>query len=319
MDSLRGFGEIGLGSRLKRLSDQMMKEIQLVYKHFSIDFDPYLFPILKIVKHQEGITNSEIKERLSYTQPAITQAINKLLAKQLVIVSQHKVDKRKKVIALSEQGEALITQMQPLWESMEKVVKRYTHFSSNSLIEHINKLEDQLEKQSLSDMIINDTKAKKANNIQIVNYEKNYAASFYDLNIEWLKTFFYVESYDEEVLSNPETYIINKGGHIFFAKLNGQVVGTVALMPTSTSGIFELTKMAVSPKHRGYKIGQQLMQHCIDFAKTQNFNGLMLYSNTKLENAIYIYRKYGFVEIPVEANSPYNRSNIKMELNLKNL
>lgn len=38
----------------------------------------------------------------------------------------------------------------------------------------------------------------------------------------------------------------------------------------------------------------------------------MLYSNTKLENAIYIYRKFGFIEITVEPNSPYKRSNIKM-------
>lgn len=317
MDSLRGFGEIGLGSRLKRLSDQMMKEIQLVYDHFNIDFDPYLFPILKIVKHKEGITNSAIKERLNYTQPAITQAINKLVTKKLVTILPHDVDKRKKVIVLSEQGQTMTTQMLPLWESMELVVKRYTHFSSNSLIEHINKLEDQLAKQSLSEMIIKETKIKKANSIEIINYEKIYALSFYELNIEWLKTFFYVEPYDEEVLSKPETYIINKGGHIFFAKLNDNIVGTVALMPTETTGIFELTKMAVSPEHRGYKIGQQLMQHCIDFAKSKQLDGLMLYSNTKLENAIYIYRKYSFVEIPVEANSPYNRSNIKMELKLK--
>ena len=38
-----------------------------------------------------------------------------------------------------------------------------------------------------------------------------------------------------------------------------------------------------------------------------------------LENAIYIYRKYGFIEIPVEENSPYQRSNIKMELPLNNI
>ena len=57
------------------------------------------------------------------------------------------------------------------------------------------------------------------------------------------------------------------------------------------------------------------MQYCIDFAKENKLN-LMLYSNTKLENAIYIYRKYGFLEIPVEANSPYKRSNIKMILTL---
>ncbi|MGG8497925.1 GNAT family N-acetyltransferase [Tenacibaculum sp. TC6] len=152
------------------------------------------------------------------------------------------------------------------------------------------------------------------NPIHFVSYKEEYATHFYELNIEWLKTFFYVEPFDEEVLSNPEKYIIQKGGHIFFAKLNNEIVGTVALMPKD--GIYELTKMAVSPKHRGYKIGQKLMQHCIDFAKSNNLEKLILYSNTVLENAIYIYKKYGFVEIPVEENCPYERCNIKMELHL---
>ena len=30
-------------------------------------------------------------------------------------------------------------------------------------------------------------------------------------------------------------------------------------MPLGDKGYFELTKMAVSPEHRGHKIGQQLM------------------------------------------------------------
>lgn len=152
--------------------------------------------------------------------------------------------------------------------------------------------------------------------VNIISYKEKYAKNFYDLNIEWLKTFFYVEPFDEEVLSKPETYIINKGGHIFFAITDNEVSGTVALMPTKDANIFELTKMAVSPKKRGLKIGQQLMQHCIDFAKTNHLNALMLYSNTKLENAIYIYKKFGFIEIPVEPNSPYKRSDIKMILKL---
>lgn len=152
--------------------------------------------------------------------------------------------------------------------------------------------------------------------IDIIAFENTYAKHFYNLNIEWLKTFFYVEPFDEEVLSKPDVYIINKGGFIFFAKLDDTIVGTVALMPTKAERVFELTKMAVSPKRRGYKIGQQLMQYCIDFAKSNHFKGLMLYSNTKLENAIYIYKKYGFVEVPLEPNSPYVRSDIKMELEL---
>ena len=86
-------------------------------------------------------------------------------------------------------------------------------------------------------------------------------------------------------------------------------------MPYSEN-VFELTKMAVAPNQRGKKVGQQLMQYCIDFATENKFDQLILYSNTILENAIYIYRKYGFIEIPVETDSPYQRSNIKMILKI---
>jgi GNAT superfamily N-acetyltransferase len=149
--------------------------------------------------------------------------------------------------------------------------------------------------------------------MEIVSFQNKYAKAFYDLNIEWLETYFYVEDYDREVLSNPDKYILEPGGYIFFAIENGIVQGTVALMKAGNNA-FELTKMAVLPKQRGKKTGQKLMQHCIDFARENKFDKLFLYSNTILENAIYIYRKYGFVEIPVEADNPYERANIKMEL-----
>ncbi len=152
--------------------------------------------------------------------------------------------------------------------------------------------------------------------IKIIPFQKQYAQAFYDLNIEWLETFFYVEDFDKEVLSNPDKYIIQPGGHIFFAIENDTVLGTVALIKESDKS-FELTKMAVLPNQRGKKIGQQLMQYCIGFAIENKFDNLFLYSNTLLENAIYIYRKYGFIEIPVEPDSPYKRSNIKMRLQIK--
>ncbi len=148
----------------------------------------------------------------------------------------------------------------------------------------------------------------------IIPFNNQYAKNFYDLNIEWLQTYFYVEPFDEEVLSKPQTYIINKGGHIFFAKQGDTILGIVALMPTDNPLVFELTKMAVLPNLRGQKIGQKLLQHCIDFAKETQLKALMLYSARKLENAIYMYRKYGFIELELEQNSPYKRSDIKMEL-----
>ncbi|WP_046744818.1 GNAT family N-acetyltransferase [Kordia zhangzhouensis] len=149
--------------------------------------------------------------------------------------------------------------------------------------------------------------------VSIIPFEEQYSKYFYQLNREWLEAFFYVEPYDEKVLSQPQKYIIDQGGYIFFAKINNQIVGTVALMKIIDT-VYELSKMAVSPERRGQKIGHELLQHCINFSKENHIEKLLLYSNRKLENAIYLYKKYGFKEIPLELDNPYARGDIKMEL-----
>ncbi|MBC2845239.1 GNAT family N-acetyltransferase [Winogradskyella flava] len=314
MDSLRGYGYLGLGSRLKRVSDYMMRETQVVYDTYNIDFDPYLFPIFKTISNHEGITNTELVEQLKFSQPAITQFVNKLNKKGYIIQHSDKTDKRKKTILLTKQGEALLPKIKPIWDAIEKTIKQVTTYESDTLLDQLNQLEDSFNTTDFSQLILNNIDVSMKSVITIVNYKTEYKRDFYDLNIEWLKTFFYVESYDEEVLSKPNIYIIDKGGYIFFALKNDKVVGTIALMPTKEQGILELTKMAVSPNERGQKIGQQLLQYCIDFGKTQKLKALLLYSNTVLENAIYLYRKYGFKELQLEPDSPYERSDIKMLL-----
>lgn len=152
-------------------------------------------------------------------------------------------------------------------------------------------------------------------NIKIVPFRPEFSENFKDLNIAWLTKYFWVEPHDEEVLGNPIQYIIEPGGNIFFAREGEQIIGTVALMKME-EGVFELTKMAVTPQSQGKKIGQKLMEHTLNYAKAQGWNTLIIYSNRKLENAIYIYKKYGFKEIPIEENNPYSRGDIKMELKL---
>lgn len=154
--------------------------------------------------------------------------------------------------------------------------------------------------------------------INIISFKKEYAQNFYDLNNEWLKTFFHVERYDEQVLSQPSKYSIDEGGFVFFAMKTHKVVGTVALMPTDKKEILELTKMAILPEEREQKIRHQVLQYCIDFGKSQKLKGPLLYFNTKLENAIYLYRKYGFKELLLEDDNPYKRVAIKMLLEFQN-
>ncbi|WP_062056656.1 GNAT family N-acetyltransferase [Aquimarina longa] len=147
----------------------------------------------------------------------------------------------------------------------------------------------------------------------IISFEPKYAKDFANLNIEWLEKYFVVEPHDVDILERCEEMIINKGGYIFFAKINEEIVGTFALIKIK-DGVYELGKMGVSPRFQGKKIGQQLIQFCIEFATSKKWEKLLLYSNHILENAIYIYTKYGFKEIPIEDTPLYKRSTIKMEL-----
>ncbi|GAB5400108.1 MAG: hypothetical protein Aureis2KO_16930 [Aureisphaera sp.] len=310
MDTIKSLGELSMGSRLKRLSDQCMKNIQSAYNKHNIDFDPYLFPAFHNIANLGSTTNAELFESLKTSQPAVTQTINKLLKKGLIESKTDATDKRKKAIVLSQKGREFHQKVRPIWRGMERAVKKFTQHPANSLIEHLNNFEAVLQSGEFLDTV-NEYIAIEMQ-IEIISYQDIHKKAFHDLNIEWLETYFYVEDLDREVLSKPEQYILNPGGHIFFAVENGKALGTVALMKAK-GNVFELTKMAVHPDARGRKIGQQLMQYCLDFAQEHNYE-LFLYSNTLLENAIHIYRKYGFVEVPVDPDSPYVRSNIKMEL-----
>jgi ribosomal protein S18 acetylase RimI-like enzyme len=55
------------------------------------------------------------------------------------------------------------------------------------------------------------------------------------------------------------------------------------------------------------------MEYSIQKAMELKVEKLILYSNTILEPAIHLYKKYGFTEVVV-SNSDYKRANIKMEL-----
>ena len=78
--------------------------------------------------------------------------------------------------------------------------------------------------------------------VKIIPFESKYAEYFYLLNYDWLDEYFYVEPYDEKVLKNCKEEIIDKGGFIFFALYQDEVVGTMALLPRDDS-VFELNKM----------------------------------------------------------------------------
>ncbi len=147
--------------------------------------------------------------------------------------------------------------------------------------------------------------------IEIIDYSEDLKHHIRDLNVEWLEKYFRVEKNDEIQLADPKREIIDKGGFIYYAKYNGEIVGTASLLKIEND-CYELGKMAVTERAQGSGIGKIVIEFCLQVARQKGISKLVLYSNTSLNPAIHLYKKYGFYEIPLESGH-YERANIKME------
>lgn len=147
--------------------------------------------------------------------------------------------------------------------------------------------------------------------ISVREYESRHQPWFEKFNRAWIERYFWMEPIDFEVLQHPDKHILAHSGAILMAYAGEDVAGTVALKYVSP-GIYEFTKMAVDEKFQGLKIGRLLAETAIVKAKSMGASKIILYSHTSLATAIALYRKLGFVEVPVDG--PYKRSDIKMEL-----
>ena len=152
--------------------------------------------------------------------------------------------------------------------------------------------------------------------IVIMDYLPAHQPHFERFNKHWIEKYFWLEPVDEWVLTNPEEAIIEPGGAILVAAWQGEIAGVVALRKVDNN-TYEFTKMAVDEPFRRRGIAEALALAAIEKAKALNSDKIILYSQTTLKAAIELYRKLGFIEVPLIPGQMYKRSDIKMELSLK--
>ena len=150
--------------------------------------------------------------------------------------------------------------------------------------------------------------------MKIVENKKIYLKDFIRLNEEWIQKYFEIEQMDKDLAENPYL-IIEKGGYVFSIIDDNNVIGVCALI-NNNNGVYELAKMAVSNQHQGKGYGSLLLETCLKKLKNINAKKVFLVSNTKLETAIGLYKKFGFDTVSIGQHHVYKRANIAMELDV---
>lgn len=152
--------------------------------------------------------------------------------------------------------------------------------------------------------------------LEILEYSPEYKDDFKRLNMEWMAQF-KLDVAHQLLIDDPDHQIIEKGGAIFFAKVDDKVVGTAALIRESNK-LYEIADMAVTPQYQGRHIGKSLLIKAVDKAKALGGKQVYLITSTKLKTSLEMYKTFGFREMPFDPEmSLYEGSDVKMVLNLK--
>ncbi|MBS0029906.1 MarR family winged helix-turn-helix transcriptional regulator [Chitinophaga sp. 22321] len=136
-------GILAISTRLQRLSDQLRKEGQLIYKANNIEFEPKWFPVIYTLHLKPVLPVVEIANEIGYSHPSTISLLKELEKQKLIRSKKDKTDERKRLIQLTEKGKELVVQMQPVWKRMVVALTALTD-TKNNLMKAIEEVEQQL-------------------------------------------------------------------------------------------------------------------------------------------------------------------------------
>jgi len=309
---LQSQAELALGSRFKALSELLYGAANAAYRAAGVDLDAHWFPVLRYlqVKGPSGV--GAIATAIGQTHSAVSQLAVKLQRTGWIVRRGDRADARRSVLELSADGERRLGAFGPVWYAIRRGAAAAVERAGGPLLPALSSLEQDLSEGRVLREILAQHARLRAARPEVKPFRREWRAHFHRLNAEWLERWFAIEPIDQHVLSEPETAILEPGGAIWFALLDGEVIGTVALLKES-AGVYELTKMAVESGWRGIGAGRLLLDAAIGEFHKRRGKTLFLESNRKLTPALTLYESAGFVHQPTtRPGSHYQRADVYM-------
>ena len=332
MDLMKDLGSLGLGSRLKRLSDKIMQDGIRVYRESGVDFEPRWFPLYQYLDRFGPSPVMDIARGLGISHPAVNQVAGQMVQARLIAMYRDARDKRRRLLALTSEGRALKPVLTSLWSSISVAVNGVLDESQVAFLQDLDAIEMALDRQGLyarlqlTDAVTADRSRpdrprpdRSPPKLVIEGFQPVLADAFRRINEEWITEYFKLEPADQKALGDPHRSILEAGGDILFVRdtRTAEILGTCALIKHS-KGLAELAKMGVAKQARGRGAGLLLVEAIIRRASELGFQRLFLETNSRLEPALKIYRQVGFQQCEPPRPSDYERSNVYMELALTN-
>jgi len=118
MNLYQSLGYLVFGSRLRRMSETFLAEINRIYQNEGIEFDASWFPVFYLLSKNDSLSIKELSEQTEVSHPAASQLITNLKNRKLVETTVCTDDGRRQLVKFTDKGRDLLTQILPIWDAI---------------------------------------------------------------------------------------------------------------------------------------------------------------------------------------------------------
>jgi len=143
MNYYQSLGYLVLGSRLKRLSELFLSEINKSYRAEGIVFETTWFPVFYLLSENKSLSIQELCENIEVSHPAASQLVTNLKNKGLVMTTTSPDDARKQLVKLTPAGKQLLKRILPVWDAIQQTMEEVAGGGKESqdLLDNLTRLE----------------------------------------------------------------------------------------------------------------------------------------------------------------------------------
>lgn len=151
-DYIADVGGAALGARLRRLSAAIDADVARIYAARGIRFEQRWFGVINQLALAGPLSVRDLADLLGITHASVSETRQSLEAAGLIASQADPSDGRRRVLTLSPSGEALVAQLQPLWDAFDETA-RELDAEAGGVTEALARLEQALAQRSLHERI----------------------------------------------------------------------------------------------------------------------------------------------------------------------
>jgi DNA-binding MarR family transcriptional regulator len=170
MNFYESLGYLVLGSRMRRLSEAFLSEINRTYQAAGIPFDASWFPVFYLLSQNDHLSIKELSDATGVSHPAASQLVANLKSKKLLKTTTSSDDGRRQQVQLTKAGHALLEKILPVWDAIKAAMADLEKSDPECahLLPALTAFEASFRSVSLSEKI----SEKLASNLKATGYEQ---------------------------------------------------------------------------------------------------------------------------------------------------